>query len=364
MANTIRNSTPAALGFPAPKFLALDAAGINISDHAIKIVTLVTRGTGFELGVADESPLPAGVVVAGTLKRPDEVKRALVELRHRHNLFFVRATIPEENVYFFSTTVPALSSRDIHNALSFQLEEHVPLKSAEAVFDFDVIERDLKKNESVVSVSVLPRTIAEEYIKLFSEAGLELLSLEVEAQAIARAVVPADNPAATLLVDIGRTRTGISVVSNGYIRYTATVEIGGDLLTSSIQRHLQISYEEADVLKQEKGFTKTRSDETLYVSLINVLAALRDEVTRRISYWETHLGPTTPDAKKVDRIVLCGGNATVPGVREYLEMSIGLPVRVGSVWTNAFSFDDYVPSLDWRHSQQYAAAIGLALSKE
>src|SRR5690606_14604593 len=119
---------------------------------------------------------------------------------------------------------------------------------------------------------------------------------------------------------------GISIVENGFVRYTSTLEIGGDAFTTLIARDRNVSYEEADRIKQEEGLTSHTSD--LQTILANVVSAFKDEIHKRRDYWNEHVAEGKGKNKGIRKIVLCGGNATVPGLADHLAFQTGIDVVV------------------------------------
>ena len=124
-----------------------------------------------------------------------------------------------------------ISREEVLHMIEFDFDGRVPIAPAAAAFDFDVIQHHDGLGEEI-SVIVFPRELAEIYVSAFNVAGITLLSLEVEARSIARAVSSgAEDEPITLLVDFGRARTGFALLKRGIPIFTSTVEIGGVELT-------------------------------------------------------------------------------------------------------------------------------------
>ena len=64
------------------------------------------------------------------------------------------------------------------------------------------------------------------------------MAFEVEPESIARSVVPAGDRGTYMVMDFGRTRTGIFIVSGGAVSFTSTVSVGGYSLTRAIAKEL------------------------------------------------------------------------------------------------------------------------------
>ena len=108
-----------------------------------------------------------------------------------------------------------ISREEVLHMIEFDFDGRVPIAPAAAAFDFDVIQHHDGLGEEI-SVIVFPRELAEIYVSAFNVAGITLLSLEVEARSIARAVSSgAEDEPITLLVDFGRARTGFALLKRG-----------------------------------------------------------------------------------------------------------------------------------------------------
>jgi Tfp pilus assembly PilM family ATPase len=88
------------------------------------------------------------------------------------------------------------------------------------------------------------------------------------------------------------------------------------------------------------------------------VADLADAIHKHFTYWHKHAGV---GEAQLSRVILVGGNANMMGLTEYLEAMLGVPVVVGNVWTNIFSFKEYIPDMHHTESLEFATAIGLAL---
>ncbi|MEK7606485.1 MAG: pilus assembly protein PilM [Patescibacteria group bacterium] len=352
--------------FPVPKFLTMPAVGLDISDHSVKFVEFEGVGVHRHIKRFGTKEIPEGVIVGGTIARRDELIATLASLREEHNIHFVRASLPEEPAYIFTTYVPNVGDDEVRSLLKFKLEESVPIAPAEAVIDFDVSDTAQQEadGERLVTVSVFPEKLAQDYVDLLNAAGLEALSLEIEAQAIARAVVPNMFKDTCMVVDVGRTRSGISIVSDSVVRFTTTVEIGGDGLTAAIEKEMRdASSEDIVALKNTQGL-RYGENQVIKTAFMNFARSLRNEIERYYIYWQTHLQAKESKYMKypnITNIYLCGGHANVAGLDEFLAHELFLNVVRADVWTNVLDVEKDVPPISRPESLGYASAIGLAL---
>lgn len=348
--------------FPVPDFLAMASVGLDISDHAIRFTEIVRAGNCLRVGRYAEVKLPKGVVVEGSIADRPAFVSVLATLTRDHRLKFARVSLPEEKAYLFRVKIVRVPEENIHTAIEATLEENVPFSAQEVIFDYTVPNLYTTDTHLDVTVSVLPKAFVESYASAIAEAGLTVIDFELEANAIAKSVVPRGDPKTFLVVDFGRYKTVLSVVSLGVVQFTSTSNVGGALLTSVLQKYLNCSFEEAEKAKLDKDLAEHRADSELFESLLNALSVLRDEINRVVTYWTTRSGaPDAPSNVSVDAILLSGKDALISGLDQYFSQSLKIPTSVANVWVNVCSFETYIPHIGYQESLSYAPAIGLAL---
>ncbi|XKT74601.1 MAG: type IV pilus assembly protein PilM [Patescibacteria group bacterium UBA2163] len=344
--------------FPPPQYLAMSGAGIDIGSHSVKSMVLAQQRAGCVLQSYRETPLAEGVVVDGDIEQPDKMVELLRSLRLRERIRFAHASLSERKAYLYQTWVPS-SERNLRAAVEFSLESHVPIPPNDVVFDFEVVQRDGEGTH--VSVTAYAKRVIELYQQVFNDAGITLRSLEVESQALGRAVLsPEDKKHTTMVVDFGKKTTRIAIFEHGVVGFTVTVDVGGETLTTAVMKHFNVDADEAEKIKNTRGFLEGGENRELYETLMATISVFKDEVERHVTYWDSSYEKEFT-SHPVESIILVGGNANLKGLPEYLSRSLNVPVRVGNVWTNAFSFDRYVPALPHTTSLEYAATVGLAL---
>ena len=350
------------LSFPTPAFLRFPAAGLDVSDRTIKYVLLGTGSQGTEVLSYDKTSIEPGVVEQGKIIDREKFVSVLKNLAQKGNFRYVHASLPEEHSYLFQTNIEKTNEQEVRSLIEFSLKDNVPLPQEQIVFDYKVFsESETTSGSTVVaSVSVYPIDIINQYMLAFKEAGIIAVSFEVEAQAVARSVIAAEDTGTYMIVDIGRSKAGLSIYSNGIIMFSATLEVGGDDLSSALEKQFNVSTEDAEKLKNERGFVQGENNSELLAALSNTMAVFRDEVMKHIGFWKSEQS-RDDSIEDIERIILCGGNANLAGLPEYLEAAAGTPVVRANVWENTLDFDAHIPEIPRRYSLEYATAIGLAL---
>jgi hypothetical protein len=114
----------------------------------------------------------------------------------------------------------------------------------------------------------------------------------------------------------------------------------------------------AEKLKIAQGLLRTKNNEQLLYALAPLVSVLKDEINKLRNYWS---GPAGAQRPPLERLILSGGQATLPGLSEYFAAGVGLPAELADVWTNLLNPRQQKPPLDFNQSQKYATAIGLGL---
>ncbi len=350
--------------FPMPGLLMPRAAGVDISDSSIKWLSLLPAERGLRVQTHGDIQLESGIVINGVVHNVSALAEVLKGVRKElKGVTCAHAALPEEAAYVFGMQVPGGTSREqILSMIEFEFEGRVPIPPSAAVYDYSTISRDDTGSEEI-SVVVFPKDVAQAYVDAFSTAGITLLSLEVEARSIARAVSSSDETEPiVLLVDFGRARTGFAVVKRGVPIFTSTVEVGGDLIDRMLVGKLSMTHEDAERFKNDEGLLAPRNSMSPQLDAVSgAAAALADEVARHYHYWDTRRNERGERMTPVGRVILVGGNANLRGLSDYLSGRVQAKASRGNVWRHVTDFEDYVPPIDKHNSLQFATAIGLAL---
>lgn len=347
--------------FPVPQLLLPRASGVDITDASIKWLTLASAKRGLTIANYGSEMLAPGIVQTGTVRNADALADALKAVKKQTKIAHAHAALPEEGAYVFSMHVSSGSSRqEIMNMIEFELEGRVPIPPKQAVYDFDFVGARGENGEEI-AVTVFQRDLADGYAAAFAKAGIELLSLEIEARSIGRAISKAGDPV-TLLVDCGKGRTGVAILKNGFPIFTSTIELGGEEMSSAISQALGVSEEEAVRFKNEHGLVADDpSKQKAFEAIDKVASQLADEIARHYRFWDTRRAEANERTLPVERVFLVGGSVNLKGFPEYIAGRVHALTERPNVWRNVASFDEYIPPIEYRQSFQYATSVGLAL---
>ncbi len=149
------------------------------------------------------------------------------------------------------------------------------------------------------------------------------------------------------LVDVGASMMNINVLRNNQSVYMREQPFGGNQLTQEIQRHYNLSPEEAEAAKRNGGLPDTYEVEVLNP----FMETLALEVTRALQFFYT-----STQFNQVNHIFLSGGCATIPG----LDQIVAKRAEVNALVANPFANMGVSAKIKQRQLQQDAPALVVA----
>lgn len=345
--------------FPVPSYLQMGAAGVDITERSVKYSLLKQKGSSTTIDNYGEIPLAKGTIAEGRVAKPEALAEALSRLSEEQGIYRVNVSLPEQVVFIAHMQIPKVRAKEVRATIELHIEEHIPISSQEAVFDFEVVNNpELRaKGEQEVVVTAATYDVLVDYYKAFETAGLQVLAMEPESHAAARALIDFSDKQTQMIVDIGHDHTSFSIAKGEVVHFSSSVSIGGEDITKAIMQDQKVTYEQAEHLKKTKGMERTGSDNALFFTIVRIGTILRDEINTRFSYWNEKY----ESANKITQIILSGGNAYIKGIDDYLTSGVNAGVNVGNPWTNILSLDERIPRIPAEEAMKYTTTLGLGL---
>lgn len=356
-------------------FLTLkpEAFGLDISDLSVKIAKLEKRGGILGLSSFGEAEIKPGAVEGGEVKDEDILAKAIKEATARAKgkkikTKYVVCSLPEEKAFLQVIQTPKMEEEQLKGAVRFEAENYIPLPIEEVYLDFQIAQPLYDHLDHIdVLIAALPKKTVDPYVSSIKKAGFIPSVLEVESQAISRALIKKEvSPFPVLIIDLGATRTSFIIFSGYSLRFTSSIPISSRHFTEAIVRNLDKDPAEAEKLKIKYGVgsNQTQDGKQILESLIPALTDLIEQIKTHLSYYQTHAfhEHLLPNGKGVSRIFLCGGGANLKGLARILSLELKIPVELGNPWTNILPEPlREVPELPYEKSLGYTTALGLAL---
>jgi len=340
--------------------------GLDISSSSVKLVELSQTKTGeFVLERFASESFEKGWIADGQIEKFDEVAEAVrrVVARSGSRTRDVAMAMPQSAVITKKIMLPAgLRDEELEVQVEVEANQYIPFSLDEVSLDFCVIG---PSPTSVGDVEVLIAASRKDRVQdrqgLAEAAGLKPVILDIESHAsrmamgrLIEALPNEGKDALVALFEIGADTTSLKVLRDDEMLYDRDQAFGGSQLTQLISRQYGFSFEEAE----QKKLANDLPEDYEAVVLNPFVDGLSQEIGRALQYFFT----STPH-HKVHYVMLAGGTATLPGLKERVTELTGFACMVVNPFENmALGSAVREPKLR-REAPAYLTACGLAMRR-
>lgn len=330
------------VGYSSVKVLQVQGADKN---HTI---------TGY--GVAGFTP---GLIKDGIIIDPEAVAKSTFELFDKHLIGDITTrrvvlSIPAARSYNRNVHLPKLGAKELRDAINLEVEQYIPVPLNELYVDYSQIRETADELELLVVA--VPQKIVDSHLNLAKILGLEVVGVQTSIAAGGRLFLQAESTETpTVLIDFGSMSSDLTIYDHGLV-ITSTVAGGGDNFTDIIASTLNVTKQEAHIIKTKYGLGVSKKQHEITDGLTPTLQNMVKEIKRMIRYYEER----TDTEKKITQVVTMGGGANMPGLSEYMTNLLRIPVRMCDPWQN-LKFGDLQPPNSVEKSM-YVTVAGLALT--
>jgi len=272
----------------------------------------------------------------------------------------VAFSIPDFSSFFTTFELPPMTKEEIPQAVKAEARRHVPLPLGEVVLDWQLItnlKNSAKQNLKILLVAV-PNEVINQYQKIANNLGLRISALEAEVFGLMRAVIKKGEKGVVALVDIGARSTSCSIIDKRVLKISRSFDISGDNFTERISKGLSLDYKKAEKLKKKYGILPSK-EAGQQKDVREILSPLIDIIVREID--RIFMNFRLKEKKEVEKIILAGGTALLPGLFEYFKDHFTKKqVEIASPFSAIF----FPPILDEtlkKMGPSYAITVGMAL---
>lgn len=337
--------------------------GLDIGSSSVKVVEFDVQGREPKLVRYAQAPiLPEAIVDSEIIDR-----QAVVETIQ--NLFdeqgikarSVATAVSGRAVIVKKIWMDRLEPNDARSAIQWEAEQHIPYDINDCTLDFQILksEEDAKQMEVLLVAAKKDMVLA--HADLIREAGLNPEIIDVDAFALQNAVLAnyeLDEDEAAALINVGAEETNLNIVRAGVPLYTKDLPLGTATLLETLKRNYALGHEEAEGILHGMDMG-SEIDIDLPAAVCDVFEDLASAVERAAAFLKS-----SGEADQISRILIAGGGAVLPGLRDFLASREQVPVEVVNPLNRLEIDTDRVDAQQWaEHAAQYSVSVGLALRK-
>jgi len=340
--------------------------GLDISSSSVKLVELgQTAGGDFVLERFGSEPFEKGWITDGQIEKFDEVADAVrrVVQKSGSRTKQVVMAMPQSAVITKKIMLPAgLRDEEMELQVESEANQYIPFSLDEVSLDFCVIgPSPTSAGDVEVLIAASRKDRVQDREGLAQAAGLKPVVLDIESHAsrmaMSRIVAGLPNEGRDALValfEIGADTTSLKVLRDEEMLYDRDQAFGGSQLTQLISRQFGFSFEEAEA-KKLSGDLPEDYESAILAPFVD---SLSQEIGRALQYFFT----STPH-HKVHYVMLAGGTATLPGLKDRVTELTGFASMVVNPFDNMKLGSAVRESKLRREAPSYLTACGLAMRR-
>ncbi|WP_297528323.1 pilus assembly protein PilM [Thiohalobacter sp.] len=337
--------------------------GLDISSTAVKLLELSRTGDRYRVESYAVEPLPPNSVVEKSVTDAEAVGEAVRRAVKRSGTRARHAAVAVAGSSVITKIVPmpaSLSDAEMEAQIDLEADQYIPYPLEEVYRDFEVLGPSANNPDTVDVLLAASRSEnVEMRVAAVEAGGLECEIVDIEAYALENAFellapqLPDEGVEKTVaVVDVGATMTTLNVLHDLKIIYTRDQVFGGKQLTEEIMRRYGLSYEEAGMAKRQGGLPDNYVPEVLEP----FKEAMAQQVNRSLQFFFS-----SSQFNSVDQILLAGGSASIPGVDELIQETLGIETRVANPFANMSLASRIKPQTLANDAPAMLIACGLAL---
>lgn len=344
--------------------MAKTFVGVDVSAAGLRAVEIAVSSRDLPVLLRHHTvALPAGAVSRGEVVERETVATAFKQLWSGAKFASkdVVLGIGNARVFARNLSVPAMSLEQIRESLPFQVQDMIPFPVEDAVLDFYPIGESAGESGpqidgllvGAVREALLGNVIAAQ------RAGLNILDIDLIAFALARVFQSGPYSGGTsAVIDLGASTTTVIVATQGVPQFVRIIPTGGSDLTSAIGTKLNVTTEQAELMKRTVGLVASREEDRAIGSATTELTAeLLNSVRTTLAFFAN-----TKQMAPIGRIVLTGGGANLRGFASALSEYTRIPVGIGDpLLAVKLVNKGKRNNLNSAIAASYSVAIGLAL---
>jgi type IV pilus assembly protein PilM len=301
--------------------------GLDIGSSAVKAVELKKRGDSYELVSFGLELLGQDTVVDGAIMDALTVSAAIDRIFDGNKIKTrnVATSVSGHSVIVKRITVNAANDEELHEAMPYEAQQHIPFDISDVNLSYQPLGGSPSGEGTDVMLVAAKREKILNHTNVLTQANKTPFVVDYDGFAVFNAFeanydVSSDTIVA--LLNIGASITNIVVGRGESPLFARDVSVGGNQYTDILQKELDLSYEDAEKLKQGREVGGITREQKL-PHLRSVSEILMLEVQKTFDFFRQ-----TASAENTQEIYLAGGTAMIDGLVEQLKEEFRVPVAI------------------------------------
>jgi type IV pilus assembly protein PilM len=296
--------------------------GIDIGSSSIKVVEVQERKGVLTLTTYGElqlGPYASEEIGQSVILDQKKEQQALVDVIRESAVKASSAVFAMPLASSFVTTINFMAEpkEDISSRVRVEARKYIPVPIGEVTLDWAEVDAQNKKensNKRDVLVAAIQNEALNRFRVLMQFANLKEPPTEIECFSALRGVYKEEEKDVAV-IDVGAVSTKLYISRQGLLQRMHRVRAGGAIATKRIASTLEVSFEEAEILKRNIG-----KDDAEFHDVKRAHHTCYDrawqEFNQVIREYENALDT------EIEIIYLCGGGSAFPTIKQQIEDSL------------------------------------------
>ncbi|MCC6487287.1 MAG: type IV pilus assembly protein PilM [Candidatus Hydrogenedentes bacterium] len=334
---------------------------LDVGNSAVRLCELSSTKTGYQLTKYYHREFP--IEPAMDEEKQREVRRDVVrnllkdaKVRHKKTIFGV----PGQSVFTRTRALPPVPEYKVTQIVKYEIQQQIPFSLDQIAFDYQVLQRTEAGGYEVL-MAAIKVDVVEKRLEVIRDVKRLVDTVDVCPLSAYNWLKYTgefgDQGDCVALIDLGAATTDIVIERENQFRFTRSLNIGGNDITSAIAAEFGIGWAEAEKMKRERGFAPSgdaQRDGKGGEIIGRVLNRLISEVSRSFAYFRSQ-----PGGGPVSRIIVTGGGACLRNIIPFLQRQLGIEVRIAQPLAG-LAIAPGAQEVN-EHPEQAAVVLGLAL---
>ncbi len=341
--------------------------GLDIGSSLIKIVEIDHSGSSPKIVHFGFTKLVPEAIVEGEIMDRDLVIQGIRECVEQSGIVNqnVVSAVSGRAVIVKRVVMDKMLPQDAQEAIFWEAEQHVPFDIDDVCLDFQILHEDIGANQMEVLLVAAKKDMVNLHASLIRDAGLVPVIIDVDSFAVQncfevnRSQSGQDERKVIGLLNVGSDVTNINIIQDNSPHFTRDISVGSNNFIEALQKELGVDYEAGRrIVCGELGNHRESSVKAIIKKSSEDLSL---GIERSVSFLKA-----AGDADQIDEVVLSGGGARIPFLKEILSEKHGIEISIhnpleGMDYEEGL-FGEYEEELD-KIAPLLTVGIGLALRK-
>ncbi|MFH1155037.1 MAG: type IV pilus assembly protein PilM [Pseudomonadota bacterium] len=302
--------------------------GLDIGSSFVKVAEIRESSKGISLKKLAVAYLPPGAIEEGSIREMETVANVIRKLFKSQKIKEKKVAISTGgySVVVKTINMPTATEIDLQDSIRFEAEQYIPYDIEDVNIDFQIIgTSEFSPDQMNVLLVAAKKDLVAEYMDLITLAGLNPCIIDVDTFALQNAYetfCPDNSKGVFMLMDVGASKTSLNILRKTTSLMMRDSSFGTAQIRDEIMTVAGVTAQEAD--QYLNGMVPELISREVYLGICDrVSRGWCAEVYNVIRAYQSK-----SSEGGVERIILSGGGAFVPGFAQNLAVEVSTEVAI------------------------------------